>query len=170
MRLIAVIVAGLVLCVCGVAVAHPAATTTPADCAGPVSAVKQLICNDPHLADVNHRIKAAYHRALARPGADRTALRTVRKDWKTARDGCAYNTDVHTCVLEAYQPAGFGPLTAQFYNQLVPPVTVLNWKGDDQLLFVRPADFGARYGSEYSRHQGGAKLYFNGAEFICRTS
>lgn len=160
-----VTIAALVLTACGVAVAHPAAGTTgDADCAAPVTAVKQLICADPQLSALNHRTKTAYHRALAQPGADRAALLAARKDWKAARDGCAYNTDVRGCVLGAYQPAGFGQVTAQFYNQLAPPSAVLNWKGDHQALFLRRS---GHTGSETAAHSDGVRLDFNGTAFIC---
>ncbi|WP_407688373.1 lysozyme inhibitor LprI family protein [Mycobacterium sp. HUMS_1102779] len=166
MRLLPATVAALVLSVCGLAAAHPAAgTTAGADCAAPVNAVKQLICADPHLNDLNHRTKAAYHKALARPGADRAALLSARKNWKAARDGCAYNTDVRGCVLAAYQPAGFGQLTSQFYRQLAPPSAVLNWKGDHQALFLQRSGYP---GSDSAEHRGEATLIFNGATFICR--
>lgn len=166
MRLLPATVAALVLSVCGLAAAHPAAgTTAGADCAAPVNAVKRLICADPHLSELNHRTKTAYHKALARPGADRAALMSARKDWKAARDGCAYNTDVRGCVLGAYQPAGFGQVTAQFYNQLAPPSAVLNWKGDHQVLFLQRSGY---RGSDSAEHRGEPKLVFNGATFICR--
>lgn len=165
MRRMPVTIAVLALSACGVAVGYPAAgTTAGADCSAPVTAVKQLICADPQLSDLDHRTKAAYHRALARPGADRVALLSARKDWKTARDGCAYNTDVRGCVLAAYQPAGFGQLTAQFYNQLAPPSAVLNWKGDHQALFLRRS---GNTGSESAAHRDGVGLDFSGTTFIC---
>lgn len=165
MRRMPVAIAALVLSAGGMAVAHPTAgTVAGADCAAPVTAVKQLICADPQLSDLDHRTKAAYHRALARPGADRVALVSARKDWKAARDGCAYNTDVRGCVLAAYQPAGFGQLTAQFYNQLTPPNAVLNWKGDHQALFLRRA---GHTGSQTAAHGDGFRLDFNGVTFIC---
>ncbi|TVS86247.1 lysozyme inhibitor LprI family protein [Mycobacterium helveticum] len=166
MRLPPATIAALVLSVCGLAAAHPAAGgTAGADCAAPANAVKRLICADPHLSDLNHRTKTAYHQALARPGADRAALLSARKDWKAARDGCAYNNDVHSCVQAAYQRAGFGQLTAQFYNQLAPPSAVLNWKGDHQVLNLRRSGY---LGSEQAAHRGEVKLDFNGATFICR--
>lgn len=159
-------VAALVLSICGLAAAHPArGTSADADCAEPVNAVKQLICADPLLSDLNHRTKTAYRQALARPGADRAALLSARKNWKVARDGCAYNTDVRGCVLAAYQPAGFGQLTSQFYNQLASPSAVLNWKGDHQTLFLRRPGY---RGSENAGHRGEVKLEFNGATFLCR--
>ncbi len=106
---------------------------------------------------------------------------------------------MRTCVLEAYQtrlvqlaithpatvappvityqcPADSGPLTAQFYNQLDPPTAVLNWKGNQEILFIQPSGSGARYGrqgSEYWEHQGRSGLIsidFNGIKFVCRTS
>jgi type I restriction-modification system DNA methylase subunit len=64
-----------------------------------------------------------------------------------------------------------GPLTAQFYNQFDPPTAVLNWKGNQEILFLEPSGSGARYGrqgSEYWEHQGEVKLELNGTKFVCR--
>jgi len=168
MRLIATIVAAAALGVSGLAAERPATGTRTAGCVAPATAVKQLICDDPHLSHLNHRLKTAYHSALARPGVDRAALRSARRDWKTARDGCAYNADVRTCVLEAYQPAGFGPLTARFYDKLVPPASVLNWKGDHQPLFIGRSGSGdVRDGRRGYSELNEVSLDFDGATFTC---
>jgi uncharacterized protein len=175
---------------------------TPAavDCAKPANAAQQLVCNDdPHLTDLDRRLQTTYQEALARPGADQGALTAAQNNWTTVRDGCAKDSAeigvVHACVLEAYQtrlvqlaiadpaivapqvityhcPADSGPLTAQFYNQFDPPTAVLNWKGDQEILFIQPSGSGARYGrqgSEYWEHQGEVKLDFNGTKFVCST-
>lgn len=112
------------------------------------------------------------------------------------RDACAQDTDPRTCVQEAYQtrlvqlaiadpatatppvltyrcPTQDGPLTAQFYNQFDPKTVVLNWKGDQVIVFVELSGSGARYGRqgiEYWEHQGEVRLDFHGATFVCRTS
>jgi len=194
MRLLAVVVAALLLSACG-SNATPSDTTL--DCAKPANgrAVWQLVCNDPQLTDLDRRLQTAYQQALARPGADRTALTAAQRSWATERDGCAHNTDMRICVLEAYQtrlvqlaiadpdtasppvvtyrcPADFGPLTARFYNQFNPPTAVLNWKGKQEILFIQPSGSGARYGrqgSEYWEHQGEVKLDIDGTTFVCRT-
>ncbi|MGZ4529562.1 MAG: lysozyme inhibitor LprI family protein, partial [Mycobacterium sp.] len=82
MRLLAVIVATLVLGACGAKTTTPSATTTTPtttttpgaaaalDCAKPANAAQQLVCGDPHLTDLDHRLQASYQQALARPGAD----------------------------------------------------------------------------------------------------
>jgi uncharacterized protein len=158
--------------------------------------MQQLVCNDPQLSDLDRRLQTAYQQALARTGADPTALTSAQTSWTAARDGCGQNADVHTCVLEAYQtrlvqlaiadpataappvityhcPADSGPLTAQFYNQLDPKTAVLNWQGNQQILFLLPSGSGARYGrqgSEYWEHQGEVTLDFNGTKFVCSTS
>ncbi len=204
MRLLAVIVATLVLGGCGAKTTPPSATTTPTtttapaaaplDCARPANAAQQLVCGDPHLTDLDHRLQGSYQRALARPGADQGALTTAQNSWATVRDGCGQNPEMRTCLLEAYQtrlaqlaiadpatvsppvvtyqcPAGAGPLTAQFYNQFDPPTAVLNWKGNQEILFLEPSGSGARYGrqgSEYWEHQGEVKLELNGTKFVCR--
>lgn len=205
MRLLAVIVATLVLGACGAKTTPPSATTTPTttttpaaaaalDCAKPANAAQQLVCGDPHLTDLDHRLQASYQQALARPGADHGALTTAQNSWATVRDGCVQNPEMRTCLVEAYQtrlvqlaiadpdtvsppvvtyqcPADAGPLTAQFYNQFDPPTAVLNWKGNQEILFLEPSGSGARYGrqgSEYWEHQGEVKLELNGTKFVCR--
>jgi uncharacterized protein len=210
MRLIPVVVAALLLSACGSTTNHSTSSSTfgapsstsaaPAsvavDCGKPANSVQQLVCNDPHLTDLDHRLQAAYQQALARTGAAPAALTAAQTSWTAVRDGCAQNTDVHTCVLEAYQtrlvqlaiadpataappvvsyhcPADSGPLTAQFYNQFDPPTAVLNWKGNQEILFLLPSGSGARYGrqgAEYWEHQGEVTLNFNGTKFVCSTS
>ncbi|OJZ74801.1 hypothetical protein BRW65_06105 [Mycobacterium paraffinicum] len=204
MRLLAVIVAALLLSACGAKSTPPPATTTPAtttapptaaplDCAAPANAAQRQVCADPHLTDLDHRVQAAYSEALARPGADQAALSTAQQRWATDRDGCAHNPELRTCLTEAYQtrlvqlaiadpgtlsppvvtyqcPADAGPLTAQFYNEFDPPAAVLDWKGNQQILFQEPSGSGARYGrqgSEYWEHQGEVTLDLNGTKFVC---
>ncbi|WP_096286985.1 lysozyme inhibitor LprI family protein [Mycobacterium ahvazicum] len=206
MRTIAVIAAALTVCACSSPSAPPSGSGMPTvtskapasvavDCGKPVNAVQQLVCSDPHLTDLDHRLQTAYQQALARTGADPAALAEAQTGWTTARDDCARNADVHTCVLEAYQtrlvqlaiadpataappvityhcPADAGPLTAQFYNQFDPHTAVLNWKGTQQILFLLPSGSGARYGrqgSEYWEHQGEVTIDFNGTKFVCTT-
>ncbi|GBG38518.1 lysozyme inhibitor LprI family protein [Mycobacterium montefiorense] len=208
MRPIAVIAAALLVGACSSTTNHPVSSSpgptssSPApiagalDCTKPANAAQQLVCSDPHLTDLDHRLQTAYQQAQARPGAHQSALTTAQTSWATSRDNCARNADVHTCVLEAYQtrlvqlaiadpatvappvvtyhcPADAGPLTAQFYNQLDPQTAVLNWKGAQQILFLLPSGSGARYGrqgSEYWEHQGAVTLDFNGTKFVCSTS
>ncbi|OBG78937.1 hypothetical protein A9X05_22560 [Mycobacterium sp. E3298] len=205
MRLLAVIVAALVLSACGAKTTPAPATTTsatttapptaaPLDCATPANAAQRQVCADPHLSDLDHRVQAAYQEALGRPGADQAALASAQNNWASGRDGCAQNPEMRTCLTEAYQtrlvqlaiadpgtlsppvvsyqcPADTGPLTAQFYNEFDPPAAVLDWKGNQQILFQEPSGSGARYGrqgSEYWEHQGEVKLDLNGTKFVCR--
>src|ERR1700761_7793600 len=209
MRLIPVVAAALMLSACG-SPTNPPASSSPSttsssaqaapvpaavDCTKPANSAQQLICTDSHLFDLERQLQLAYRQALARPGADQSALAAAQTGWATGRDNCANNADVHTCVLEAYQtrlvqlaiadpatpappvvtyhcPADSGPLTAQFYNQFAPPTAVLNWKGTQEILFIQPSGSGARYGrqgAEYWEHQGEVKLEFNGTKFGCHT-
>ncbi|WP_025737671.1 MliC family protein [Mycobacterium genavense] len=208
MRPIAVIVVAMILSGCGsspTTTPAPSPSTTtqsstaaaaPLDCTKPANSAQQLICTDSHLFDLERQLQGAYQQALARPGADKSALAAAQGSWATTRDDCVRNADVHTCVLEAYQtrlvqlaiadpntvappvityhcPADSGPLTAQFYNQFAPLTAVLNWKGTQQILFIQPSGSGARYGrqgSEYWEHQGQVTLDFNGTKFVCTTS
>src|SRR5271156_6906887 len=100
MRRIAAVIATLMLGAC--APTHPqAGTTTPTtapalDCSAP-SGVQKLVCGDPQLTDLDHRLQTAYQQALARPGADRAALTTAQNDWVTLRDACAQNAEARTC-------------------------------------------------------------------------
>ncbi|MCV7195487.1 lysozyme inhibitor LprI family protein [Mycobacterium angelicum] len=211
MRLIAVLVAALVLSACSSKATPPASSSpssgspaaapaapvagTSLDCAKPANAAQQLVCTDPKLTDLDHRLQAAYTQALERPGADKAALTAAENNWAATRDQCAQNPDLSTCVLQAYQtrlvqlaiadpatstpqvityrcPADKGPLTAQFYNQFDPKAAVLNWKGDQYILFVEMSGSGARYGRqgiEYWEHQGEVRLDFNGDKFVCQT-
>jgi uncharacterized protein len=210
MRPIAVIVAALILSGCGSTTNHPvsssasgalnstsaAPSSVAVDCTKPATSVQQLICTDPRLTDLDHRLQTAYQRALARTGADPAALTGAQTSWAAVRDGCTQNSDVHTCLVEAYQtrlvqlaiadpatvappvityhcPADSGPLTAQFYNEFDPQTAVLDWKGNQQVLFIQPSGSGARYGrqgAEYWEHQGEVKLAINDTKFVCSTS
>jgi uncharacterized protein len=210
MRPIAVIVAALMLSACGSTTNHPvsssasgaltsasaAPSSVAVDCTKPATSVQQLVCTDPRLTDLDHRLQSAYQQALARTGADPAALTGAQTGWEAVRDGCTQNSDVHTCLVEAYQtrlvqfaiadpataappvftyhcPADSGPLTAQFYNQFDPQTAVLDWKGNQQILFIQPSGSGARYGrqgAEYWEHQGEVKLDINGTKFVCSTS
>jgi uncharacterized protein len=210
MRPIAVIVAALILSACGSTTNHPLSSSTSGalnstsaapssvavDCTKPATSVQQLVCTDPHLTDLDRRLQTAYQQALARTGADPAALTGAQTSWAAVRDGCTQNSDVHTCLVEAYQtrlvqlaiadpatvappvityhcPADSGPLTAQFYNQFDPQTAVLDWKGNQQILFIQPSGSGARYGrqgAEYWEHQGEVKLDINGTKFVCSTS
>ncbi|QUR67350.1 MliC family protein [Mycobacterium spongiae] len=173
------------------------ATGSSLDCTRPATAAQRLVCADSRLIDLDNRVEAAYQQALSRRGADTSALASAQRTWATTeRDTCPQTADPHTCLLEAYQtrlvrltiddpatptpplvtyqcPPQDSPLTARFYNQLDPPSAVLNWKGDQQILFVQPSGSGARYGRqgvEYWEHQGEVRLKINGTTFACTTT
>ncbi len=49
---------------------------------------------------------------------------------------------------------------------------MVNWKGNQEILFAQPPGSGARYGrqgSQYREHQDEVGLDFNGTEFVCST-
>ncbi|WP_459544903.1 MliC family protein [Mycobacterium tuberculosis] len=197
MRWIGVLVTALVLSAC--AANPPANTTSPTagqslDCTKPATIVQQLVCHDRQLTSLDHRLSTAYQQALAHRRS--AALEAAQSSWTMLHDACAQDTDPRTCVQEAYQtrlvqlaiadpatatppvltyrcPTQDGPLTAQFYNQFDPKTAVLNWKGDQVIVFVELSGSGARYGRqgiEYWEHQGEVRLDFHGATFVCRTS
>lgn len=185
MRWIGVLVTALVLSAC--AANPPANTTSP-------TAGQSLDSHDRQLTSLDHRLSTAYQQALAHRRS--AALEAAQSSWTILRDACAQDTDPRTCVQEAYQtrlvqlaiadpatatppvltyrcPTQDGPLTAQFYNQFDPKTAVLNWKGDQVIVFVELSGSGARYGRqgiEYWEHQGEVRLDFHGATFVCRTS
>ena len=216
MRLIAVLVAALVLSACASKSTPPAASSGQSasstgssgasqaagpllDCAKAANKAQQLVCDDPQLTDLDRRLQTSYQQALDRPGADKAALTAAQNSWATQRDACTQYADMRTCVQEAYQtrlvqlaiadpatvappvityrcPAEDSPLTAQFYNEFDPKAAVLNWKGDQQILFVELSGSGARYGRqgiEYWEHQGEVRLDFSGiskgTKFVCNT-
>ncbi|WP_262490926.1 lysozyme inhibitor LprI family protein [Mycobacterium simiae] len=173
-----------------------ASSSAAIDCAKPATTVQQLVCSDRQLTDLDHRLQVAYQQALGRPDADKATLSAAQDSWAATRDDCAHNADVRTCVQEAYQtrlvqlaladpatvappvvtyrcPSGFDPLTAQFYNQFDPKTAVLNWKGDQYILFIQLSGSGARYGRqgvEYWEHQGEVRLDITGTTFLCNTA
>src|SRR6202044_2054524 len=115
MRPIAVIAAALMVAACSSTTSHPVSSSpsapppsagpTPApaalDCTNPANAAQQLACTDSHIFDLERQVQIAFRQALARPGADQSAVTAAQNSWATARDDCARNADVHTCVLEA---------------------------------------------------------------------
>ena len=212
MRLLAIIVTVLVLSACGSKTTQPATRSTTATATPMATRPPLRPYGGTRLRQTGQRHTAAGLRrspterprppaagrlpASVSPARHRPSRADVRAEQLAGvRDGCAQNTDVRTCVLEAYQtrlvqlaladpatvqppvvtyecPADTGPLTAQFYNQFAPPTAVLNWKGTQEILFLQPSGSGARYGrqgSEYWEHQGEIKLEFNGTKFVCHT-
>src|ERR1700704_4076898 len=113
MRLIAVILAVLVIGACGgkstppassgttTTTAAPAAPAMSFDCAKPANKAQQLVCGDPQLTELDRRMQTAYQQALARPGADAATLTTAQSAFTSIRDGCADFVDVRTCLVEA---------------------------------------------------------------------
>lgn len=199
MRLIAVVLAALTLTACSSKTTPPAADAGPTlDCAKPANSAQQLVCGDPLMIDLDNRVRDGYQQALNRTGTDKAALTAAQNNWAAQRDACAQNADVRTCVRESYQtrliqlaisdpatvippvityqcPAEDSPLTAQFFNQFEPPTAVVEWKGNQQILFAQPSGSGARYGRqgvEYWEHQGEVQLDFSGipggTKFVCK--
>jgi uncharacterized protein len=210
MRPIAVIVAALILSACGSTTNHPVSSSTSGalnstsaapssvavDCTKPATSVQQLICTDPRLTDLDHRLQTAYHQALARTGADPAALTGAQTSWAAVRDGCTQNSDVPTCLVEAYQtrlvqlaiadpatvappviayhcPADSGPLTASSITSSIRKRPCSTGKAISRFCsFNRPAAVPryGRQGAEYWEHQGEVKLDINGTKFVCSTS
>ncbi len=143
MRLIAVILAALVLVACGGKSTPPvssgtttttATTTGPTtamsfDCARPANKAQQLVCGDPQLTELDRRMQTAYQQALARPGADAATLTTAQSAFTTIRDGCGDFVDARTCLLEAYQTRVV-ELAIADPATVAPPVVTYNCPAD----------------------------------------
>jgi uncharacterized protein len=140
MRLIAVILAALVISACGTKSTPPASsgtttttTTTTApmsfDCAKPANKAQQLVCNDQQLTELDRRMQTAYRQALARPGADAATLTTAQSAFTTIRDGCGDFVDARTCLLEAYETRVV-ELAIADPATIAPPVVTYNCPAD----------------------------------------
>jgi uncharacterized protein len=140
MRLIAVILAALVISACGTKSTPPASsgtttttTTTTApmsfDCAKPANKAQQLVCNDQRLTELDRRMQTAYQQALARPGADAATLTTAQSAFTTIRDGCGDFVDARTCLLEAYETRVV-ELAIADPATIAPPVVTYNCPAD----------------------------------------
>jgi len=140
MRLIAVILAVLVICACGgkstppassgtTTTAAPAAPAMSFDCAKPANKAQQLVCGDPQLTELDRRMQTAHQHALARPGADAATLTTAQSAFTTIRDGCADFVDVRTCLVEAYQTRVV-ELAIADPATVAPPVVTYNCPAD----------------------------------------
>lgn len=143
MRLIAVILAALVLGACGGkstpqvssgTTTTTTGTTAPAaamsfDCAKPANKAQQLVCGEPQLTELDRRMQTAYQQALARPGADAATLTTAQGAFTTIRDGCGDFVDARTCLLEAYQTRVV-ELAIADPATVAPPVVTYNCPAD----------------------------------------
>jgi len=140
MRLIAVILAVLVICACGgkstppassgtTTTAAPAAPAMSFDCAKPANKAQQLVCGDPQLTELDRRMQTAHQHALARPGADAATLTTAQSAFTTIRDGCADFVDARTCLVEAYQTRVV-ELAIADPATVAPPVVTYNCPAD----------------------------------------
>lgn len=147
MRLIAVVVAALLLSACGSpnnppapsssasAALSPSSSPSPVpvpaavDCTKPANTAQQLICTDSHLFDLERQLQLAFKQALGRPGADQSAVLAAQTSWAAVRDGCAQNPEVHTCVLEAYQTR-LVQLAIADPATVAPPVITYHCPGD----------------------------------------
>jgi uncharacterized protein len=141
MRLIAVILAVLVISSCDgkstppassgttTTTAAPAAPAMSFDCAKPANKAQQLVCGEPQLTELDRRMQTAYQQALARPGADAATLTTAQSAFTTIRDGCADFVDARTCLVEAYQTRVV-ELAITDPATVAPPVVTYNCPAD----------------------------------------
>jgi len=177
--------------------AVPATATTPSfDCAQASGEVEELICNDEHLAALDHRLAEVYARAAATwPTDELPDLKAFQRGWIKGRNDCWKAEDVRECVdasyrtrivelqigsgqLEVPAPVGYlcagdegTPFFATFYSQTDPPSAVLT-RGDDQVIaFIARSASGARYtapGVELWEHQGEATVDLFGSKLKCK--
>ncbi|QLL09643.1 MliC family protein [Mycobacterium vicinigordonae] len=158
MRLIAALLAILLVGACGAKPTHPAPSTPSApntspasnststaspskapatfDCAKPANTAQQLVCGDGQLTELDRRVQTAYQQALNRPGADQPALTTAQSAFATTRDACADAPDLRTCVIEAYQTR-LVELTITDPATVSPPVVSYDCPADAGTLSAR---------------------------------
>ena len=170
-----------------------AAPATPGaiDCTQADGEGEKAVCADPELRALDTRLAELYQRALSESGSDTATLETEQRGWVAGRDDCWKESDVHQCVLEAYQtrlvelqikdvdvPAtveyrcgdNTTPVSAVFYNDIDPSAMVLTVGRDRAILIQQPTGSGIRYvreGAEYAEHQGDIAIDFYGTTLTC---
>jgi len=184
-----------VLCTASAAIATADTTKPTFDCSRVNSDIEALICGDPELAALDHKMDAVFKRAAARQsGADLKALTATQRGWIKGRNDCWKAQDKKSCVIESYNvrmvelqitnglveaPPAVGfvcngdasvPFFATFYNDLDPPAAVLTYGGDQAIALAAPAASGARYAAdhmEFWEHQGQATVDWYGTPLQC---
>jgi uncharacterized protein len=165
------------------------------DCARVKGDIEMLICQDPGLAALDHKMAEVFKRAAARnTGADLKALTASQRGWIKGRNECWKAQDKTQCVTESYNvrmvelqitnalvevPTAIGfvcngdesvPFFATFYNELDPPAAVITYGDDQAIAIAAPAASGSRYTAEsmeYWEHQGKANVNWYGTRLTC---
>lgn len=84
------------------AAAQPGAAPAQ-DCLKAVPAVLRVICEEPGLTELHHRLTVTMARAAARAGLnERKALARAHRDWLASRDACAGSAQPRRCLEDAY--------------------------------------------------------------------
>jgi uncharacterized protein len=165
------------------------------DCSKASGEIETLICSDPELAALDHKMDAVFKRALAKnTGPDLKTLAAHQRGWIKGRNDCWKAQDKKQCVIESYNvrmvelqitnglvmaPTAVGfvcngdlsiPFFATFYNELDPPAAVITYGGDQTIAIAAPAASGSRYiaaNMEFWEHHGEAKVTWYGTQLTC---
>jgi uncharacterized protein len=187
---------GLALLCMAITGAAWADTSLPTfDCTKVKGAIETLICNDPELAALDHKMDGVFKRAAAKnTGANLRALAASQRGWIKGRNDCWKAQDKKQCVIESYNirmaelqitnglvmaPTAVSfvcnedasvPFFATFYNDLDPPAAVITYGSDQTIAIAAPAASGSRYTAEnmeYWEHQGTANVDWYGTRLTC---
>jgi uncharacterized protein len=165
------------------------------DCSKASGEIETLICNDPELAALDHKMDAVFKRAVAKnTGAELKTLAAYQRGWIRGRNDCWKAQDKKQCVIESYNmrmvelqitnglvmvPTAVGfvcngdasiPFFATFYNELDPRAAVITYGGDQTIAIAAPAASGSRYTAnnmEFWEHRGEAKIDWYGTQLTC---
>lgn len=164
------------------------------DCAGALSPVEQLICNDAGLAALDRALARVLEQATAAlPPNAAEEQQAVQRGWVEVRNECARANDVRACTENTYRVriaelaiasgqagtprnasfdcgVGAKPFLARFYAGTDPASAVLRYGDEQTIAFAAPAASGTRYtasGVEFREHQGTATIDWYGTRLEC---
>jgi len=166
------------------------------DCSHASGDIETLICGDPELAALDHKMDRVFNHAAAKnTGADLKALAANQRSWMKGRNNCWKAQDKKRCVVDSYNvrivelqitnglveaPTAVGfvcnedasvPFFATFYNDLDPPAAVFTYGGDQTIALAARTGSGSKYTAEnmeFWEHQGEASVDWNGTKLTCR--
>jgi uncharacterized protein len=184
-----------VFCAIQVSVVQAEATLPTFDCGKATGEIETLICSDPDLAALDHKMDGIFKRAAAKnTGAELKTLAAYQRGWIKGRNDCWKAQDKKQCTVESYNvrmvelqiqnglvevPTAIGfvcnaddsvPFFATFYNDLEPPAAVITYGNDQTIALAAPAASGSRYTAnnmEYWEHHGEARVDWYGTRLTC---
>jgi len=166
------------------------------DCSHASGDIETLICSDPELAALDHKMDGVFNRAAAKnTGAGLKALTASQRSWIKGRNDCWKAQDKAQCATESYNvrmvelqitnalvevpPAvtfvcngdESVPLFATFYNELDPPAAVFTYGEDQTIAMAARTGSGSKYTAEnmaFWEHQGEASVDWYGTKLTCK--